>query len=333
MLRLLAPYVLAVSPTLRILLWVVGILLASGLFMWVLSFFVASICVYNATLRRQTPDQWSRHPVGLVCNSLRMDDEGQAWHRAHEHQKTDVHIVSDGLNLYGEYYDLGHDRCVIVLSGRTESLRYGYYFAQPYAKAGFNVLVIDPRAHGRSDGEFNTVGFEESRDALAWARYVHEAFGVRSIVLHGICIGAAAGMFAVTSKDCPDYIDAIVTDGMFSNFGESMKNHLIERKKPVLGLYQLIDMWMKHYTGHSMSYGPIDVIGRLNIPILMLYGKEDRYSVPAYAKKLYDLVPGEEKELVWFEHGEHSMLRVTSPDQYDRAIHAFLARYFETAKV
>lgn len=308
--------------------WILGGVLLFCLIMWPVSYLVASNCVYNATLRRRSKDKWGRRPSGNETHTLKMDEEGMAWQAKNAERKTDVHIVNSGMNLYGEYYDFGSDQCVIILSGRTESLRYGYYFAQPYAAAGWNVLVIDPRAHGLSDGEFNTVGFEESKDALAWTAYLHDTFHIRSVIYHGICIGAAAGMLAITSEDCPDYVDGIVTDGMFANFGESMKNHLIERKKPIFLLYDMINMHMKRHTGYSMDYGPINVIERLHKPLLMLHGTGDLYSVPDYAQKLYELAATEHKELVWFENGKHSMLRYTDPQKYDKAIQKFLANCF-----
>lgn len=320
------------SPTLVIILTSTALVLF-GILMWPFSHFVASKCVYDATLRRKSKDKWARDPDDLDGDSLKMQLEGYEWQAAHAEYKKDVHIVNDGLNLYGEYYDMGHDRCVMILSGRTESLTYGYYFAQPYAAAGWNILVFDPRAHGLSDGEFNTVGFEESKDTLAWARFLHDEQGVRSILFHGICIGAAGGTLAMTSENCPDYIDGIVIDGMFANFGESMKNHLIERKKPIFMLYRMIDMWMKHYTGHSMDYGPINVIEKMHKPMLMLYGKEDLYSLPEYSQELFDMAGSKQKKLVWFEHGAHSMLRVTNPEQYDNAIREFLLETFEQEEI
>ena len=95
-------------------------------------------------------------------------------------------------------------------------------------------------------------------------------------------------MFAITHKDCPKIVDAIVTEGMFPNFADSIKNHLIERKKPVFLFLGCIDAWMKKYTGHSMKVGPINVIDRLEKPLLMLHSRLDTYSTPEYAQKLYD---------------------------------------------
>jgi esterase/lipase len=214
----------------------------------------------------------------------------------------------------------------MILSGRTEGLRYGYYFAIPYAKNGCNILVIDPRAHGLSDGEFNTVGFEESLDDIEWVKFLHKECGVKEVVFHGICIGAAGGMYALTSEKCPDCVVGMTTEGMFPCFAESMKNHLIEKKKPVKLFFPFIDAWMKKYTGHSMKKGPIHVIDKLQKPLLMLHSKEDIYSTPEYAQKLYDLAGSKEKKLVWFEKGKHSMLRISDTEKYDCAIAEFLQK-------
>jgi alpha-beta hydrolase superfamily lysophospholipase len=312
--------------------WIIlGVLAGSGILMYPITLIVASNWVYNATLRRTSPEKWGRVPSAPEDpESMEMDAMGMAWAEAHRDAMKEVHVVRDGDNLYGEYYDFGHKRAVMILSGRTESLRYGYYFAIPYAKAGWNILVVDPRAHGKSDGEFNTVGFEESLDDIVWVKHLRDCHGVEQVVFHGICIGAAGGILALTNPDCPDVVKGLVTEGMFPNFGESMKNHLIERKKTMWGLYPLIRGCMRRHTGHSMDYGPIDVISRLEVPLLMLHSREDRYSTPEYAQKLYDLAGTPDKRLVWFERGRHSMLRITDTALYDRSVTDFVNQLDES---
>ena len=305
---------------------VLAALLLAGIGFYFLNVIIASYMIYTKTLVRKDKSMWSRDPI-LPYPLDEMDSVGQAWMHAHSAQKQDVHIQRDGMNLYGEYYDLGFDRAVMVLSGRTESLRYGYYFAIPYAKAGFNVLVVDPRAHGLSDGKYNTLGFEESKDTLQWVRYLHENHHVRSVVLHGICIGAANGMLAMTSPDCPDYLDGLVTEGMFTCFRASMANHLIERKRLIWPILECIDFWMRLHTGHSMKRGPIHVIHRLRKPLLMLQSEADPYSTPENAKKLFRRCGSTRKHLVLFPTGGHSQLRHTHTEQYDAAISEFLGKY------
>lgn len=301
----------------------------------ILSIVTAPICflivghiLFTIHMKRTSKEKWSRECSNNEPVQLAMYAEGLDWSQRCSVAKKSLHMVNEGLNLYAEYYDFGYDRAVIVIPGRTEGLRYGYYFASPYEKSGYNVLVIDQRAHGESDGDYNTIGFEEHRDIIAWSMLLHDSYGVRSVLLHGICIGASCALFAITAGGCPDYVDGMVAEGMYPTFYESFKNHVIERKKPVFPTMQFVEMWMRVYTGHSMKYGPIHVIGQLNKPLLMLHSKEDAYSLPAKALELYECCQSAEKELVWFEHGRHSELRYTDAARYDGAIEAFLTRCF-----
>ena len=89
-----------------IFLWIFFGLIVSGLIMWTLTYIIASYCVYKKTLSRVSKELWSRDiPSSLDEQSLKMYEIGRKWHEANVQYKTDVHIVSEGLNLYGEYYD------------------------------------------------------------------------------------------------------------------------------------------------------------------------------------------------------------------------------------
>ena len=153
--------------------------------------------------------------------------------------------------------------------------------------------------------------------------HLKENLNVKSVVLHGICIGSASSLYAATSNDC-DIIDAIIAEGMFINFSESMKNHYRERKKPVYFLDQLVNMWMKIYTGHTMHYGPINVIDKLETPLLMLHSKEDLYSRIDKANILFEKATSKNKKFVEFDKGRHSFIRINNTEKYDNEIIHFL---------
>lgn len=290
------------------------------------SIFITAHILFTIHLKRNKPGKWGRDCSCDEPIQIAMYNEGVVWGEANAEYKKDVHIVSCGLNLYGEYFDFGFNRAVIMVPGRTEGLRYGYYFAKPYKEKGYNVLTIDQRAHGNSDGTYNTVGFEEHKDVLIWAELLHKDYGVEAVVLHGICIGASCCMFALTSENCPSYMVGMVAEGMYPNFWESFKNHMIELKKPTEPFLSLVNMWMKLYTGHTMKFGPVDVIGKMQKPLLMLHSKEDLYSLPSEAQNLYEKSASVFKELVWFEKGAHSQLRNADKEKYDGAVREFLDR-------
>ena len=307
------PVVIAVAVTL-ISLFVFGFFAPN---------FIVGYIIYTMHLKRTKKSKWTRECSCDDPPQVAMYEEGLAWSQQFSDCKKDVHIVSEGLNLYGEFYDFGSDKTAILVAGRTEGLRYCYYFARPYQESGFNILTIDNRAHGESDGKYNTVGFEEHKDLLNWAKYLRENHHTEQIVFHGICIGSAGSLYALVSEGCPDYVQGIVADGMYPNFRESFRNHMIELKKPMFGL-PFIEWWMKALTGHAMKYGPIDVIDRLDCPILMLHGTNDLYSLPSEAEKLYAKCGSRQKKIVWFEGGSHSLLRYADAGKYDAAIKEFL---------
>lgn len=296
-----------------------------ALVLFMLSFPLVAYIVYVKLLKRTSREKWSRECSDEDPVQKEMFDEGIRWLEAHKDKRVELHMVNEGFNLFAEYIDLGYDKAVIVVPGRSESLRYGYYFAKPYAESGYNILVMDQRAHGDSDGKYNTVGNDEHRDLMAWARLIHERFGVNSIVLHGICIGSSCSLFALTSEKCPEYIDALVAEGMYPNFYENFKNHMIDFKKPTFPFMAFINMWMKLCTGYSMKKGPINTIEHYKKPLLMIHSRADKFSLPTTAVTLYEKAGSADKRICWFETGDHSKLRIEDTERYDGAIKDFLA--------
>ena len=301
---------------------------AGGLAVWFILSVIAALIVYFKVLHRWTKKKWTRECSSSDERQHQMYREGVEWIKSISAKKREVSIKRAGLRLYGEYYDLGYDRTAVIVSGRTEGLVYAYYFARPYAESGFNIFVYDQRAHGISDGHCNTLGFKESKDLLAWCRYLHDELGTKQIYLHGICIGSACGLYALTNRKCPDYVIGLTADGMYSTFFRSFVNHALERVKHLFPVIQLVDMIQFIATGTTMRKGPIHVIDGYKKPLLMLHSREDTYSVPKYAVELYGRAGSNKKELIWFDHGAHSMLRVTDPERYDDIIKDYLKRNF-----
>ncbi len=324
------------SP-LGIALFVVLMIFATallGFILYLIWYAIAGHILRYAILTRTKKTKWTRGCASKNPVTEMIYETGEAWLEKNKEYKKDLHIVNDGLNLYGQYFDFGFDRAVIFVSGRTEALNYGYYFTQPYPEMGFNVFVFDQRSHGHSDGKYNTLGFEEHKDLLKWAELLHDTFGVKSIVLHGVCIGSSTCLQALVSENCPDYLDGLIADGMYTNFYTSFKNHLVNKfKQPSFPTMSVANLSFKLATGHNMRFGNIDFIHKMKKPMLFIHSKEDIYSTPDMAEALYAKIPHDNKKIVWFEHGKHSHLRPTDTKRYDGAVKEFLVKYFDTAMV
>lgn len=305
--------------------WIpVVIILGLGLIAFVFAMFFSSEQIFKNVLHRITPDTWPRGVSIQEERQIKMHNIGQEWYAENKQYDRRVTIENDGLKLVAEYFDFGFDKCAIMLPGRMESCEYSYYFSKPFKESGYNVLCIDPRANGLSEGEFNTVGFKESGDNIAWARYAHDVLGNKTVVFYGLCIGAQGGIFAANRKDTPPYISALICEGVFTDFYHMMINQLKFRKKPAWPTLHFFAIVVFKYTGINIYHGPKNVLPRSKTPILMIHSKEDIFSDPSMAAKLFESCPAENKQIVWFEHGAHSHLRLEDTEKYDKAIKEFL---------
>ena len=312
------------------ILVIIAVLLLGGLIFMIVYTYPIAHRVYEEQLVRTSPEKWGR-----TCSfpddaeQMQMWDDGVAWMERNCDRITELQIENDGLQLFGQYFDFGADRCVIILPGRCESLVYSYYFAPPYEKAGFNVLVVDTRCHGKSDGKYNTIGVKESGDILKWAELVHTQFGNREIYFHGICIGTSSGLFALTAKNAPDYLRGLVTEGCYVSFPETFKRHMMALKRPIFPVLQLAMLQIYRHTGTNVyRQKPISAIRRIrpDCRILFLYGQQDVFSIPEKSRKLFAACASEDKKLVWFEKGGHSHLRINNTEAYDQAIIDFFRK-------
>ncbi len=282
--------------------------------------------VYQQQLVRTSSDKWGR-----VCSApeneeqLEMWNMGNAWADENREYVREVQIENEGLQLYGEYFDRGAKRCVVILPGRCECLRYSYFYAKPYFDSGMNVLVIDTRAHGMSGGTHNTIGVAESRDLNAWIRYICSEFNQEEIYLHGICIGTSSAMLAMTAKDAPAQIKALVADGCFVSFRETFKRHMVADKRPLFPVLDLVMHQIRKNTGTNvMKIAPIKLVKKIDQRVLFLFGEKDIFSVPEMSRKLFNACASNDKKLVWFPKGGHSHIRLNNIEDYDNAIKAFV---------
>ena len=315
-------------PWWAIVLIVVGSLLVIGLLVSVVLTFIVAYIVYSKTLMRGKSGSWGReHCSEPGCKALET-----MWVRGLEWQKKNVSFTKeltikskDGLKLVGEWFDYGFDKTVIILPGRRETLVYSYYYANPYKEAGVNVLVIDQRAHGLSEGKYSTGGIKEAEDVSLWMKYMHDELGQNEIYIHGICVGTCCTSILV-AKYKTDYLKAIILDSMFITYKEIYKNHYLESGHKLFPVYYQIWMWFNFFTKCNIEDSrPDKYMAKIDLPVLFMWGTKDVYCLPEKSKILYDLCASKNKEIHWFEGAEHSRVRLFDENRYDALIKDFLA--------
>lgn len=311
---------------LLITLIVLGVLLIGGL--------VFMLIYTNRIAKKLYINQWTRHgdySFERGCSDKSFDFHLDMFNKGMEIREENkkfikqLDVYSEGLHLFAEYYDFGFDRAVIVLPGRMETAYYGVYYLPPFKEGGYNMLCIDPRAHGLSEGEFITLGKHEAIDTINWAKLLHEKYGVNHVLLYGICGGATCANYVLTHKECPQYIDAFIGDGMFISFYEMYKEHIIDEKKPVHPVLEEVFYHIyKNNDVNPYEAKPIKMIEKIKVPTLILSGELDKFALPKYAKKLYEKSGAEIKRLIYIKNARHSHVRYDNTVDYDKAVLTFL---------
>lgn len=125
----------------------------------------------------------------------------------------------DGLKLSAKFYRTAPGNRVAILMHGWHGIAERDFAGgvQAHLEKGDNVLLVDERAHNRSEGHTITFGVKERYDCLDWIEYVQRTFGGDTpIVLHGVSMGAAVVMMAA-DLGLPENVKGIIADSGYTS--------------------------------------------------------------------------------------------------------------------
>lgn len=252
--------------------------------------------------------------------------EGRRWLEGMPY--INVYIKSfDGLRLYGALLENYSDKIVICVHGFTGSGKKDFAsLAQAYYKNGYNVLLVDNRAHGQSEGKYVGFGVLDRLDLRNWVKYVINRFGSNvQIFLHGISMGAATVLMA--SSIMPKNVRGIIADCGFTSVYEIFE-YVLKRDYhlPKFPIIYLTNIMSKIRAG----YGYKDVnttaeIARSDIPILFIHGENDEFVPLWMTMKNYSHCKAY-KELFIVRESEHAESHYIDKKGYERRILRFIEK-------
>lgn len=252
--------------------------------------------------------------------------EGRRWLEGMPY--INVYIKSfDGLRLYGALLENYSDKIVICVHGFTGSGKKDFAsLAQAYYKNGYNVLLVDNRAHGQSEGKYVGFGVLDRFDLRNWVKYTVNRFGSNiKIFLHGISMGASTVLMA--SSIMPKNVRGIIADCGFTSVYEIFE-YVLKRDYhlPKFPIIYLTNIMSKIRAG----YGYKDVnttaeIARSDIPILFIHGENDEFVPLWMAMKNYSHCKAY-KELFIVRESEHAESHYIDKKGYERRILTFIEK-------
>lgn len=191
-------------------------------------------------------------------------------------------------------------------------------------KLGYNVLLIDQRAHGRSEGSTISFGIKERYDLQCWCRYATNRFGPDTpLVLYGVSMGAATVLMAA-DLTLPSAVKAIVADCPYSS-PESIIGRVAEQMglppKPSVLFCRLAALIYGHFRLNEAT--PVRSVKGTSLPILLLHGGDDRFVPCDMSRQIYDAC-GADRRLEIFPGAAHGMSFLSDPHRYEQTVSSFL---------
>lgn len=238
-----------------------------------------------------------------------------------------VSIVSrDGLRLFGRYYHIRENAPIqLQFHGyRGNGLREyagGYDMAR---KMGYNALVVDERAHGKSQGHTISFGIKERFDCLDWVEYVGRRFGKDTkILLSGVSMGAATVLMA-SELDLPKNVVGITADCPYSSPGAIIRKVCRDVNLPRWLVYPFVVLGGLLY-GRFALWGsaPVKAVANTTIPIHLIHGEDDRLVPCGMSRQILAACRGKAR-LVTFPGAGHGLSILTDRQRYERVIRQFL---------
>lgn len=237
--------------------------------------------------------------------------------------------TSDNLKISSWYIPVKNPKAVIILvhgyKRKNEDKIRLFPHAEYLNSAGYSTILIDLRAFGESDGDKTQLGTQEWRDvesAYDYAKSLPENKNIK-IGLYGKSMG---GVTAIITKVVTGKGDFIVALTPYASFDDLFKLQLNQKGYyppiflPFLCLAALLEFGL-----NFEKYAPINIIEKINVPILIAGAKYDNTIKNNDPRLLFNKA-NRPKEF-WEAPTNHDDVFRENPEKFKKIILRFLSKY------
>lgn len=236
-----------------------------------------------------------RYPAGFPPSSTYAGEVEEIWLK-----------TSDGVRLNTFYRsNPASKQALLLLHGNAENIGYGLGQMRALAKVGVNILALDYRGYGKSEGKPNEVGVYRDADA-AYDYLVQERhFRPDDIVLYGHSLGGAVAINLASRRPC----GGLIVQSTFTNAAAMTR-----------------EIFALPLVGHLVKsrFDSVRKIRDVHCPILVVHGTKDDVVPFAMGQKLFDAAP-EPKRFYQMEGAGHNDLLAAGGEGYVDTLKQFFA--------
>lgn len=199
--------------------------------------------------------------------------------------------TEDGVSLSAWYTPPKNEAVILVAHGYGDKRAEDFYAL--FASHGYGVVAWDFRAHGKSGGEFSSLGYYETLDVKAALDFALAQPDVKHVGAWGGSMGAVTMIRATAQYP---QIEALIADSPFETLEDEM-----DLRVPFPMMRSLIEFFAEAQSGADIELvRPVDDITSISPrPVFIIQGMADGMVPLDSAQRLYDAA-GEPRQL-WVE--------------------------------
>jgi len=219
-------------------------------------------------------------------------------------------------------------RTVILLHGYSDAKVGGIAWAPVWRSLGWNVLAIDLRAHGESEGRYSTGGYFEREDIEQIIDQLRQSKPrqTEDLALFGVSLGAAcAAAVAVRRED----LFAVVLESPYADFRVAIRAHGQRLAMPLEWGYGIAYRLAERLARVRFSdVRPLELIPGVHCPLLMIHAGQDTFVSPDEIHQLAGAIAKREGGVfsrhIVIDDVQHTMGLLKDPDAYRQTLLDFI---------
>ena len=231
----------------------------------------------------------------------------------------------DGLKLSARYYEAkpGAPLAICFHGYKSTAVKDFCGGSKHFLASGINVLAVDQRSHGESDGSVISFGINERYDVKTWCEWAKARFGDIPFYLVGVSMGAATVLLSA-NLDLPSNVKCIMADCPYASPREIIKTVASYMKIP--GWTIIFAIWGAKLFGHFdlTDITAIDTVAESKVPVLIIHGLADDFVPEKMSAEIAEKNPSIVKR-VTVDGAGHAMSYMVDENKYTKSIDDFLA--------
>ena len=278
---------------------------------------------FNNLVQKVTDTNDSEEDSSAKYSGLTGTPEMKKWY---DEQGEDIYIKPASLRLHGKLFKNDSSNHALVCHGYTSKAKHMAGFVNKFYSLGYNVLAVDARAHGDSEGTKIGMGWPERMDVIEWIKLILSWDSDAKIILHGVSMGAATVLMA-SGEALPENVKVVIADCGYTSEWDEFRREADVLHIPWFPVLNVTSGLSKLYDGYNFKQASaIEQVKKSRIPTLFIHGTEDELVPYDMLGKLYSAASCE-KECLTVNGAGHALSSSVEPKLYWNTVESFIEKY------